>query len=382
MIDDNKKRLKAVGTAAVLGLAVPLAVLYWMWPAEKPPALETGGAPGRIIPFPIDKITEEEAGKTIVTASDFSLVAPTSSGEFTTESGFGGLITMPTSGDDESSVPVRQPRLPGNMAVATVGSGMAGPSGGTLAGRQRAPSGPIQVARVGGGGGAAGGGLPYSSASPEGGTNVPGSESTAGEPLLAIAEEPDLLREPADGPVPQAVACANEAAGLSQAQGEPAGECEPGAQLGSTPASPTRPVVPPSNGGGKQVVDTGGGGQGGAQDPAGTGDSGSGAPEWVDEGNGGSGENPDAGTDTAESGKDDSGGSQETAGGGEPEAGEGGGAGATPTLLVLNGEEPGAPISQNLEEVVQANAVPGPGSLLLAMTALAGFGVARRKSRR
>ena len=58
MIDDNKKRLKAVGTAAVLGLAVPLAVLYWMWPAEKPPALETGGAPGRIIPFPIDKITE------------------------------------------------------------------------------------------------------------------------------------------------------------------------------------------------------------------------------------------------------------------------------------------------------------------------------------
>ena len=355
MIDDNKKRMRAVGTAAVLGLAVPLALLVWMWPADKPPALEMDGAPGPIIPFSIDKITEEEAGRTIVAASDFSLIAPSKSGEFTTESGFGSLITMSTSGEEQPSAAggddARPQRQPGNMAVATVGSGIAGPSGGSQAVRQRAPSGPVQVARIGGGSGAAGGGSPSSSSASGGATDAPAGESSSAPQPVAFADQPDLLREPADGPVPQAVACANEAANLSQPS-DPAVECEPAAQPGFTPASPTLPNAPRASGsssngggssnGGTQVVDAGDDGQGEGQDPAGN---------------------------------------------GEPGPGEGGSGSEGDAVATLAGPNEGDPLLQNTANLAQpvvqaASAIPEPASLVLAMTALVGVGVARRKSGR
>ena len=397
MIDDNKKRMRAVGTAAVLGLAVPLALLVWMWPADKPPALEMDGAPGPIIPFSIDKITEEEAGRTIVAASDFSLIAPSKSGEFTTESGFGSLITMSTSGEEQPSAAggddARPQRQPGNMAVATVGSGIAGPSGGSQAVRQRAPSGPVQVARIGGGSGAAGGGSPSSSSASGGATDAPAGESSSAPQPVAFADQPDLLREPADGPVPQAVACANEAAGLQPQEGEPAVDCEPGEQVAATPAAPSIPSVPNGGGGGSGSGAGGGsnaGGTGGAG--GGEGGSGSGQPEGtgpslagpsVPEGAGGEGEGGGGIADASGGGQGEGQG-----GGGQPEqSGGGGGAseGEGETVVALAapvGTEPSLLQETGQEEVpvAAATAVPEPGSLILALTALAGIGAARRKS--
>ena len=396
VIDDNKKRFRAVGAAAVLGLALPLGLLYWMWPSEEAPALQNDGMPGPLIPFSIEKITEEEAGREVVAASDFQLVESAQSGTFTTDGGFGNLVTMPTSGeaqDEGESAPSPGRSQPGNMAVSTVGSGVAGPSGGVQPGRQRGPSGPVQIARIGGGGGGGGGGaLPsLGSSEPAAGDSAP--ESPTSEPLVTAADDPDLLREPADGPVPQAVACANEAAGLQPQEGEPAVDCEPGEQVAATPAAPSIPSVPNGGGGGSGSGAGGGsnaGGTGGAG--GGEGGSGSGQPEGtgpslagpsVPEGAGGEGEGGGVIADASGGGQGEGQG-----GGGQPEqSGGGGGAseGEGETVVALAapvGTEPSLLQETGQEEVpvAAATAVPEPGSLILALTALAGIGAARRKS--
>ncbi|MCB1907565.1 MAG: PEP-CTERM sorting domain-containing protein [Rhodocyclaceae bacterium] len=419
MIGDNNKRMRAVVTGAVLGLAVPLAALYWMWPDERPAAAKSDGMPEPGIPFSYERIAENETAREVVAASDFNLLEPVGPGEFTTDSGFGELVTVSTVAELEPEPVVAAGASgaawqPGRKAASGFArGGIAGPSGGGwAAGGRRAPWRPPHFAAAGGGAA----GSPPSPDLPRSQARVP----KLGDAQQAFGDEPDILRKPAIGPAPQAVACAADIAGLARRYGEgAANDCEPGAQVGNAPAGPSIPSVAQGpeqadrKGGGKRGGDGGSGesengNEGGQQGGSGTPDdrqyAAAGQPHGgEDTGAGGPGGGPKAGAGGPPEQQasvspallippmpdQSSDGGHHGGGGGPPQPPGKGGVPLYINTMIEQLSEPPFPeqlTRQIADDVappqVAVRAVPEPASLWLAVTALAGMAVARRSSRR
>ncbi len=340
MTKEGKKRMKAAAAAALAGLSVPLLFLFWLWPEDRllsphepevPAAQPEHARPERAHSVPLALGAPEiELPKTVPVVG--------SGAGFTTDAGFGNLITLDVA-DEQPSVQSWSDHgfgYPANRKAGSAGHGgraFSAAAGGSH--RHAARLGPTHLAALGpsgsGGRAAPGGGVPSSF------PKSPVKNDAVDEP------EEDLLRQAADGPAVPGSTVGDEGSGSDAGGGDDSGD------------------------GGS----TGGGTVGGGTADGGTADGGT-----ADGGTGGGGTGGGDPQQTASGGDGGSGGDQ----GGGKQAGGPAGGGSSPvdsfaTLQLTVDQE----ALRDVPDTVPG--VPEPGAMLLALTALAGLGVGRRRKR-